>query len=489
MFFKKRNCGEMESYLEQVEKKIKGEACESCKGSCHPVHNKVMEQMEKLVSNEIRMSNAAKKLMTVTSGISSFDVGMSYISDELMSFARELGGLSESNLAIIEETTASMNEVNHTVESTAEVLDRLNGDAESLVEQNDDSKKILDEVQTLKGHVLDDTNIMGEKISQLVKLASEVEKIVESVQAIASQTNLLALNASIEAARAGEHGKGFAVVAEEVRVLADNTKENLTGMRDFVSDISKAAEEGKESLDRSVVSTGMMGEKIEAVSASVNSNIEKLRNIVTEVGSINKSMDQIKFSTNEVNQAMENTSVDAQRLAEMTQNVSSAADESVSYAKQIATMDDQLSKITEAMFAGLRSGNRAITNEEVSQVVHKAVEAHGQWLKVLEKMVTEMKNYPLQFNPKKCTFGHFYNALKIENKELKENWQKIGTLHNTFHTLGQSVLEKVKQNDEQGARELYDEAIALSEQLLGILGETNKKIDEMTKNGQRIFDK
>lgn len=487
MLLKKRNCGEMESYLEQVEKRMRGEACEKCNGSCHPVHSKVMDQMEKLVANEIRMSNAAKKLMAVTSGVSSFDVGMSYISEELMKFAQEMEGLSESNLAIIEETTASMNEVNQTVESTANILENLNGDAEILVEQNDESKKVLDEVQVLKGNVLEDTNIMGEKIAQLVSLASEVEKIVESVQAIASQTNLLALNASIEAARAGEHGKGFAVVAEEVRVLADNTRDNLSGMRDFVADISKAAEEGKESLDRSVVSTGKMGEKIELVAESVNSNIGKLKNIVIEVGNINSSMEQIKFSTNEVNQAMENTSKDAQRLAEMTQNVSKAADESVQFAQQISEMDDQLSAITEALFAGLRSGNRAIANEEISQVLQKAKEAHGTWLGVLNKMVSEMKNYPLQFNPKKCAFGHFYNALQIDNPELKAEWQKIGTLHNTFHTMGQSVLNKIQANDEEGANELYEEAVDLSKQLLATLDAAQNKINEMSKNGERIF--
>lgn len=487
MLFGRKNCGEMVQYLEQAEKKMRGEACDKCSGSHNPVHNKLMSQMEKLVANEIRMSNAAKKLMTVTSGISSFDVGMSYISDELMSFASEMELLSESNLAIIEETTASMNEVNSTVDSTANVLDSLNSDAEALVERNDESKKVLDEVQVLKGKVLEDTDIMGEKINQLVSLATKVEKIVESVQAIASQTNLLALNASIEAARAGEHGRGFAVVADEVRVLADNTRDNLTGMREFVADISRAAEEGKESLERSVVSTSEMGEKIELVSESVNTNIEKLKNIVKEVGSINGSMDQIKRSTHEVNQAMENTSEDAQRLAQMTQNVSDAADQSVSFSKQIASMDDELSEITEGMFAGLRSGNCAISNDEISQVLQKAKEAHGQWLVVLEKMVREMKNYPLQFNAKKCAFGHFYNALKIDHAEIKTEWQKIGTLHNTFHTMGQSVQKKVKSNDREDANELYQEAIALSKQLMALMEETQKKIDAMTKNGNRVF--
>ena len=55
----------------------------------------------------------------------------------------------------------------------------------------------------------------------------QIGELTEEILAISTQTNLLALNASIEAARAGEAGKGFAVVAEEIRTLADDTRETV----------------------------------------------------------------------------------------------------------------------------------------------------------------------------------------------------------------------------------------------------------------------
>lgn len=67
----------------------------------------------------------------------------------------------------------------------------------------------------------------------------EIDTLTEEILAISSQTNLLALNASIEAARAGEVGKGFAVVAEEIRVLADNSRQAVDKIRMVTEDVTQ----------------------------------------------------------------------------------------------------------------------------------------------------------------------------------------------------------------------------------------------------------
>ena len=71
--------------------------------------------------------------------------------------------------------------------------------------------------------------------------SQNIERIVTTINTIAEQTNLLALNATIEAARAGEYGRGFAVVAEEIRKLADQTKNATTEISQTLEQIETSS--------------------------------------------------------------------------------------------------------------------------------------------------------------------------------------------------------------------------------------------------------
>ncbi len=89
----------------------------------------------------------------------------------------------------------------------------------------------------------------GVRIQKLSQHSSEIGKIVGVIRAIADQTNMLALNAAIEAARAGAAGRGFAVVAEEIRKLADRSRQATKQIEDLVKTIQEGTEAATRAMD------------------------------------------------------------------------------------------------------------------------------------------------------------------------------------------------------------------------------------------------
>lgn len=426
------------------------------------------------------------KLLDATSSLSGFDVRLHYVNDKLTDYTSEMRDISQANLAVIEETTASMNQVDSTVGDAAELLAAVTNSAYHLSERNEQSKQMLDEAVGLKDGVLNDSREMRDKIEHLADLTVEIERVVASVQEIASQTNLLALNASIEAARAGEQGKGFAVVAEEVRKLADDTRANLESMRAFVCQVKEAAAESRDSLARALHSTDIMGEKIEQVHTTVSGNADLLKDLAQEVTRVNADIQAITTSTGEINKAMDQNSEDAQRLTEMAAKIAEGAGENAECATAVGEIDDTLSGLARDLFRHLREGGKTVAPPEFKNVIQKAKQAHKVWTDNLGDMVRRMEIAPLQTNGARCAFGHFYQALEIHNESLVGLWREIGEEHRKFHAIGNDVIGTIKRNDRQKADELFQKAESMSEELMQKLTQAENIADQIAQRGECV---
>ncbi len=440
-----------------------------------------------LIANEKKMADSAKELLDIVSSLSTFDVNMSHISKQLTGFVHELYDLSQSNLAIVEETTSTMSQVNDTVDITTNELNNLSSESKVLVEKNNQSKVLLSEVNDLKEEVVNDTNIMSEKVEQLVLLSTEVNKIVDSVQGIANQTNLLALNAAIEAARAGEMGRGFSVVAEEVRKLADDTKRNLDDMREFVEKIGVASNEGKESVQKTLAATNDMSEKIDAVTSTVNDNIVMIHGTLDTLNKINDDMQGIKIATNEVDKAMVVCSENAEQLIVMTEGIRQDAEATTDYAGRIIEIDDNLSKTVDSMFAAANEVGGVMTNDEFGSIISKAKDMHLAWFENVQNMVQTMERIPIQYNPTKCAFGHFYRAISMDNSEISNTWKHIDVVHKKFHQTGVEVKEAIKIHDQATAQRHLAAAEELSKEMFNCLGKVEDYIAHKNSKGENIF--
>lgn len=451
------------------------------------VYQALMKRFEKLFANEQTMSDGTVQMLAIISSLSDFDVRATLSASKMVDISKDMAELSESNLGIVQQITASMSAVDNTLGHAAQTMHQLADHSQTLIAKNDQSMAQLRDIDVLKENVIQDTTDLGRQIAQMIELAAKVNEIVTGVEAIAEQTNLLALNASIEAARAGEQGRGFAVVANEIRKLADSTKLNLDNMRGLVNNIHQAAGGGQRSLDNTIHSTGNMNKNLDSVAAAMTENVAMIKNTITEVNKVSQSMAGVQETALQVNQAMVVSAQDAEKLHDMTQVIYMEATESAETAKQISAIDEKISGIIKSMLTALNGGIHAISNEALINNLSMAKTGHKNWMKNLKRTVEEMKQYPIQTDARRCAFGHFYQAIHITHPDLIKEWNAIDPVHDELHKMGIKVVQAVKNNDAEQANVFYRQAERFSESIVDHIDNLIRLIEKHTQAGAEVL--
>lgn len=221
----------------------------------------------------------------------------------------------------ISEINKSIQEVDGSTQKAAKIARIARNKAQKgdhIVEQT------VESIENIRTTVAGTTK----KVKQLAESSQEIAQIVEIISGISEKTNLLAFNASIEASRAGEHGEGFRIVAEEVRGLADRVTESTKDIQHLVSNIQKETSEVLQAMEQGnaqvvngtdlVHKTKLTLNSIVAISEQIDEQLQFISSNTTEQS---QSSQEVNLKMVDVADITENTSTEAQDVAQSLQEL------------------------------------------------------------------------------------------------------------------------------------------------------------------------
>ena len=306
----------------------------------------VKKQIRDIILNT---KQEAENISTIAEGTSS----------KMTVLNQDISGITDSVSLVMEQTVRARElaesiknngeELGNAIENVAKKAGEAAGQSSDIMDraekQYETSKQSAEEVVSIYQRTKEEM----EQAIEDSKRVEEINALTEEILAISSQTNLLALNASIEAARAGEAGKGFAVVAEEIRELADNSKQAVDKIRqvaegvvDNVSFLSKNSGMLLEFMTGKVIEdykamtelarmyesdaefysdiSGNLGASSHEMSASmkeINESIAVITGLVGEIAESMQSMNQSAENSNENSEAVMKQMEELFRLSEL----------------------------------------------------------------------------------------------------------------------------------------------------------------------------
>lgn len=457
---------------------------EKIAGSAH-----TRELVKRLKKGREQFGAIARINVNAALQLSSLNLELGDKSDKIIRYGGKIAQTSHNIREELTKTMSSTGMVMHEHENMSNTLADVANNSNAVLDSLQQNKEALFSMESTCTDTVEESRIMQKDMAELQKKITEVKSAVASINSISNQINLLSLNASVEAARAGAAGKGFGVVAGEIHKLYEATTVMIQEMDKSLENITIAS-------DRSVKSVGVTVKSLDHIRENVSFVVErneesggKIESVVADISKVAATSEEISSSINEISQNMGHLGIEADTLLDMTKSLEMLNNDlMVKIIKPIRMLEEKLDESTAII--GQMNGDRfyMLENKVFADSMEGAVKAHRAWVNTLKTIVEGKEMVPLQSNPRKCGFGHFYYAISPKKKDIVAIWNSVEKPHNELHRLGEEAEMMLKRGEILSLDSLYQRAQQLSETLIGKFMEMIRLCQEYDRVGKSVFE-
>ena len=236
---------------------------------------------------------------------------------------------AQSQVSKVDESSTLIEGILQFSNEMGEQAEFINETAKKGADKSKDGLQTIGNLSEGMTEILEYSKETDISITSLTQRSDEISRVLSIMKEIAAQTNLLALNAAIEAAQAGDAGRGFAVVAEEVRKLAEGSKNSAKEIEILIDDIQNDTK----STARLIAE---MSERIRG--GEVNS-----KEAATAFEEMATSYAQTLQLSEKIVKATKQQTVDIGNIVGITESVVVIAEETATGTEQVASSSSELS--------------------------------------------------------------------------------------------------------------------------------------------------
>lgn len=229
---------------------------------------------------------------------------------EILATTTQVASGAAETATAVSQTTATVEEVKQTAQLASQKARYVMESAQKASSVSVAGRTAVGDAVQGMHRIQEQMEAIADSIVRLSEQSQAIGEIIATVNGLAEQSNLLAVNAAIEATKAGEQGKGFGVVAQEIRSLAEQSKQATAQVRTILGDIQKATsaavlatEQGNKAVEAGVRQTGETGESIRLLAESINEAAQAATQIAASSQQQMVGMDQVVMAMESIKQA------------------------------------------------------------------------------------------------------------------------------------------------------------------------------------------